>query len=628
MTEAPRELLLTFSDRVTLSDPAVVVRGEGGRSYGVRVSKQSGAGGGDTVRAVPLAALPAGAYQIVYRVVGSDGDRIEGTVAFGIATPVSDVRTAGGGGADPRRPQPVTTLLRTLLFLGVALGLGGAYLARRVDSTTGGLPGVRPLLRSGALLALLGVLGLLVQLAPPARLPSMATGPGVGRLLGVQALLLALAALTARRPARGVLSALLLLGVVAVEGARAHPREVSQLAGTALVATHLLAGALWLGGLVHVLRLVRSWRSRPNAVRVAVETYARNALGLFVLVSVTGTASALMLLPAARDWTGTTFGRLLLLKLAVFAVAVVLAVFARARLRRTRPQEALASAQAGSPAGPWAAPVPDRRPVGVVAAVEAAVLAAVVLAAAAVTTVTPARLVPASSLLAAPIGPVVRVADRVRQVTVAVVASRGRVEIRTEAPDDGRPLRVRLAAGLAPPGGGERRLDLDRCGSFCWTGPVAWGDGVNVLRVDVDADRWEAGRLRIPVTWPVVPAPELVARVQRAMGARSAIDTVERVTSGFGTVAPYRSRRTGQQFLQAQPWSKGGVTDAAVVDDGGRRTLLFALPALGYHFALRLDAANRIVSERIVTPNHLLTREYSYPRTPRQTRSTGSPAPE
>ncbi len=97
------------------------------------------------------------------------------------------------------------------------------------------------------------------------------------------------------------------------------------------------------------------------------------------------------------------------------------------------------------------------------------------------------------------------------------------------------------------------------------------------------------------------------------MGARTAIDTVETVTSGFGVVLPHRSRRTGQEFLSGQPWAEGGATDAVVVEGAGRPTLLFALPALGYHFAMRLDAADRIVSKRIVTPNHLLTRDDRYP---------------
>ena len=97
------------------------------------------------------------------------------------------------------------------------------------------------------------------------------------------------------------------------------------------------------------------------------------------------------------------------------------------------------------------------------------------------------------------------------------------------------------------------------------------------------------------------------------MGARTTIVTVETVTSGFGTVLPHRSRRSGQELLAGQPWAEGGATDATVAEQDGGRTLLFALPALGYHFALRLDGQDRIISERIVTPNHLLTREYRYP---------------
>ena len=127
------------------------------------------------------------------------------------------------------------------------------------------------------------------------------------------------------------------------------------------------------------------------------------------------------------------------------------------------------------------------------------------------------------------------------------------------------------------------------------------------------ADRFDGGSVTIAVPWPAVPAPGLLRRVQDAMGARTAIDTVETVTSGFGVVLPHRSRRTGQEFLAGQPWAEGGAADATVVEQDGVRTLLFALPALGYHFALRLDATDRIVSERIVTPNHLLTREYRYP---------------
>ena len=617
VTDPPPEIALAFNEPVTLPDNPLVLKTADGRRVPLRVTTQQG--GADLV-GVPEAPRGVGGYEVTYRVVGRDGDLISGTFAFGVATPVGAAgatdRAGVSGGSGPESVPVGTTALRGLLFLGVAVALGGAWLAWRVDQATGGLPGPPPLVRAGSAVALLAALGLLAGLRGTGGLLTAATTPGVGRLLGLQALLLAVAALSARTSGRQVLAGLMLLLVVGLEGARAHPGEADGPLGAVLTVSHFLAGALWLGGLVHVLRLAAAWRSRPKAVRVAARAYARNALALFFLVSATGTVSALRLLPDPADWTGTTYGRLLLVKIAVFLLVVALAFAARRRLRAgpAAPSERQpATAAADLPVEvPVTVPAP-RRPLGRVAALETAALAAVVLAAAAVTTVTPARLVPVSGLLAAPVGPTVRVAERARQVTVAVVASQGRVELRAEAPDDGTPARIRLDGRVAWPSGGGRALALDSCGVSCWTGPVDWAPGTNVLALDVAADRYRAGSVSIPVPWPAVPAPGLLRRVQDAMGARTSIDTIEAVSSGFGVVLPHRSRRTGQEFLAGQPWAEGGAADATVAQQDGDRTLLFALPALGYHFALRLDDQDRIVSERIVTPNHLLTREYRYP---------------
>ena len=619
VTDPPPEIALAFNEPVTLPDRPLVLQGADGKQIALRVTTQQG---GAALVGTPEAPLPVGAYEATYRVVGTDGDLISGTFAFGVATAVGAAgasdRAGVSGGSAPESVPVGTTVLRGLLFLGVAVALGGAWLAWRVDDATGVLPGPRPLIRAGSAVALLAALGLLAALRGTGGLLAAATSPGVGRLLALQALALGLAVLLARRPGRGLQSGLMLLLVVALEGARAHPGEADGPLGAVLTVTHFLAGALWLGGLVHVLRLAAAWRSRPKAVRVAARTYARNALVLFVLVSATGTVSALRLLPDPADWTSTTYGRLLLVKIAVFLIVVALAVAARRRLRAGSPAPSAERQPSPVPADvpvavPVAVPAP-RRPLGRVAALETAALAAVVLAAAAVTTVTPARLVPVSSLLAAPVGPTVRVAERARQVTVAAVASQGRVELRAKAPDDGTPAQIRLDGRVAGPSGTGRALALDNCGQSCWTAPVDWAPGTNVLALDVTADRFDGGSVSIPVPWPAVPAPGLLRRVQDAMGSRTAIDTVETVTSGFGVVLPHRSRRTGQEFLAGQPWAQGGAADATVAeqDDGGR-TLLFALPALGYHFALGLDDQDRIVSERIVTPNHLLTRKYRYP---------------
>ena len=612
VTDAPREIALAFNEPVTLPDRPLVLTGPGGAPVRLRVTT---AEGGASLVGTPAAPLPVGAYEVDYRVVGTDGDLISGSFAFGIATPVGAADAsgrAGVGGAGPERVPVGTALLRGMLFLGVAVALGGGWLAWRVDRATGGLPGPGPLLRAGSAVALLAALGLLVGLRGDGRLIAAATAPGAGRLLGLQAALLAVAVLSARRPGRGVVAGLVLLLVVGVEGARAHPGEADGPLGAALTVSHFLAGALWLGGLVHVLRVAAAWRGMPKAVGAAVRTYARSALVLFVVVSATGTLSAVLLLPDVDDWTGTTYGRLLLAKITVFLLVVVLAVAARARLRRSDPVAPGTSPPAET--APPSTPVPvPRRPLGRAAAAETAALAAVVLAAALVTTVTPARLVPPSALLAAPVGPTVRVADRVRQVTLSVVASAGRVELRAAAPDDGTTAEVALVGRVAGPDGAVRALDLDSCGPACWTGPVDWRPGTNVVALDVAAERYDAGSVSVDVPWPAVPAPGLLRRVQDAMGARTTVDTVETVTSGFGVVLPHRSRRTGQEFLAGQPWAGGGAADASVVEQDGGRTLLFALPALGYHFAMRLDASDRIVSERIVTDNTLLTREYRYP---------------
>ncbi len=204
-------------------------------------------------------------------------------------------------------------------------------------------------------------------------------------------------------------------------------------------------------------------------------------------------------------------------------------------------------------------------------------LATVVLVAASITSLTPARLVPVSTLLAAPVGPTVQVAERVRQVSVSVVAWQGRVEVRADAPDDGRPLRLDLTAQQRTSAGRSVSLALASCGPARWTGPVDWAASGNDLLLDVEAGRWQAGRTSIPVTWPVVPASGPLGRVQTAMGTRTATDTIETVTSGFGVALPSRSLRTGKDFLSTQPWNEGGATDAVVVDGTGRRTLLFAL---------------------------------------------------
>ncbi|WP_369217743.1 CopD family protein, partial [Streptomyces flavofungini] len=93
------------------------------------------------------------------------------------------------------------------------------------------------------------------------------------------------------------------------------------------------------GGLLCVLRMLRSWRTAaPEAGVALLGGYARVAAVLFAAITVTGTCSTLRRMPpgtVADQLTGTAYGRALLAKVLLVVVVAVLAVLARRKLRRS-----------------------------------------------------------------------------------------------------------------------------------------------------------------------------------------------------------------------------------------------------------------------------------------------------
>ncbi|MER6465378.1 CopD family protein [Streptomyces sp. NPDC001228] len=157
-----------------------------------------------------------------------------------------------------------------------------------------------------------------------------------GRLALIEVDAFALAALCARarRPAVRVWP---LAAVVLSEALRAHPApETSPSTGYALTLVHLTCAALWAGGLLHVLRLLRRWRD-TGAGAALLGLYARAAAVLLAAVTATGVWSALRRMPADTvldQLTTTAYGRTLLAKAVLVAAVAVLALAARRRLRR------------------------------------------------------------------------------------------------------------------------------------------------------------------------------------------------------------------------------------------------------------------------------------------------------
>ncbi|MEU6230189.1 CopD family protein [Streptomyces sp. NPDC047042] len=237
-------------------------------------------------------------------------------------------------------------LLRTVLFAALCVPLGELFVHR----LAGGLPGAppdraRPWAPYAAGAGFVAALGLASVVSTGNLVPHSLGAIDVGGLYesrdGKLALLevngfaaAGLCALSAR-PATQIWP---LAAVAVAEALRAHPApELDPLTGSALTFVHVVCAALWVGGLVYVLRTLPLWGEARAAGVALLGLYARVAAVLLALITATGVWSTLRRMPpdtVLDQLTSTAYGRTLLAKLLVVAAVAVLALWARLRLRR------------------------------------------------------------------------------------------------------------------------------------------------------------------------------------------------------------------------------------------------------------------------------------------------------
>ncbi|MFF8675089.1 CopD family protein [Streptomyces sp. NPDC015242] len=248
-------------------------------------------------------------------------------------------------------------LLRTVLFAALCIPVGEVFVNRLARSVPGALPGPPPSWSPWAAAAgFLAALGLASVVATGNLVPGglsdidagglYASRDGKLALLEVNAFLVAGLCAVSRRPATQVLP---LAAVIVAEALRAHPAtEHTPLTGSALTLVHLTCAALWAGGLLHALRVLRLWRAPAGAALLGL--YARVAAVLLAAITATGVCSSLRRMPPEtilEQLTATAYGRALLAKVLLVAAVAVLALWARRRLRRAAdPLTACAPARA------------------------------------------------------------------------------------------------------------------------------------------------------------------------------------------------------------------------------------------------------------------------------------------
>ncbi len=303
--------------------------------------------------------LDDGSYVVVWRAVSADGHPVAGSLTFAIGSPSATV-------APPRVPEVDGTSVRTALGVTQGIGYGGLLVASGlVLFLAGAVRGIRlevttrrrvdRVLRAAAMVAVLaGTLAL-----PLTGAYQLGLGPGsvVGTatvdpalvgddliVLGLQAagLLAAVAALrggagTVQRagavpaaPVVAVLGAIVAATSPALVG---HARAVEPV--WLVVATdvlHLVAGATWLGGLVGLGLVLRSLAGRERDAALVLTRFSEAAGALLLVLAVTGVLLGWRILEGWTPLVDTTYGRLLLVKVALALVAAAVGGWNRFRL--------------------------------------------------------------------------------------------------------------------------------------------------------------------------------------------------------------------------------------------------------------------------------------------------------
>lgn len=326
---SPASITLVFNESVTFAHDAITLLDASGRQVPVTAASSERDGTAMTTR--PQRPLVPGTYIVRWRVTGDDGDETQEEFSFAVGvalTPGMAPRTLSGLGW-------ATSLLRWLLFTGLAVAVGALVAQRATDAAREeqvALPRLRSWAPAGMAMALMGVIGLLAQRASAAGDFAAAWQGRAGAVLLVQAAGL-LAAGTMVRFGRWALAPLAIS--IAAEGIRSHATIDHGPWAAVLIGVHLGAVTVWAGALLHTTRAVVAWRHEGAAARSVLMRYVRIALWAYLLAVATGILTALTVVSLSQ-LTSTTYGRVLLIKLGLVAAASLTALASRLIQRDSR----------------------------------------------------------------------------------------------------------------------------------------------------------------------------------------------------------------------------------------------------------------------------------------------------
>ncbi len=360
LLKPPREVSLRFDEPVEASLGAVRLYDSRGRRLDTGATTKPSA----QVVAVPVrTSLPGGAYVVTWRVISADSHPVQGSFTFQVGTGANAtapaVQALAGnllsktGGS--KAVGVVYGVARWLVFAALALLIGSVAFVVLIWPSGVRSRRVRALVWTGWTALVVATLASFVLEGPyGAGLGLSAVWkPSVigdvidthfGHVLIVRLLLLVLAFPLLRtmlrapqdptsrrrstrwRVAAGVLAA----GVVLTVGLAGHA-DVGSFVPLALISDwlHLSAMSLWVGGLV-VLAVAALAQCDLDELDTIVPRFSQIALTCVCALIVTGAYQTWRQVGGLEAFRRTDFGQLLIIKLAIFAVLLIVATRSRA----------------------------------------------------------------------------------------------------------------------------------------------------------------------------------------------------------------------------------------------------------------------------------------------------------
>lgn len=301
--------------------------------------------------------LPKGTYLLSYRVVSADGHPVGGAVAFHIGekSASSPAPSAPDTDVTPMSTETAVVVLTTVQYLGLLI-FAGLLFFNTVILRAPGQPdsGTRILSQWAAGCAAAASLVLIPVSALRITGRSLVSFPELGLwesglrpapmvvaavvlLTGFSALLLFNRSL--RGPVRH--AAVVAAALAAISPVLVGHSQTTDPIWLMIAADigHLLAGSFWVGGVIGLFRTVRSAGTTQqgdsdNTDRAILATarFSRCAIYSVILLALSGTLMAALIISTPSQLVATGYGRTLLIKLAIVASIIAIAGWNRKRI--------------------------------------------------------------------------------------------------------------------------------------------------------------------------------------------------------------------------------------------------------------------------------------------------------